>query len=146
MSDENVEIVRTLAEGFKRRDHERAFDFYDEEIEWDTTSAAGLDALPSDIVAVYHGHDGVRAFWRQWLSSWKDLEFEVDGVVDAGDEVVLLIRNQHQLGRHSGVPTEVPPFGMVFTFREAKIVRMRQFPDRETALAAAGLGENPSSA
>jgi SnoaL-like domain len=57
MSQENVEIVRTLAE-------------------------------------VYHGHEGVRTYWRNWLSAWSDLQFEIQDVVDAGDEVVLLIRNQ----------------------------------------------------
>ena len=33
MSEENVKIVRDLIEAFRRRDHERAFDFYDPEIE-----------------------------------------------------------------------------------------------------------------
>ena len=35
---ENVEIVRALAEGFQHRQHERAFEFYDPEIEWDATA------------------------------------------------------------------------------------------------------------
>ena len=37
MSQENVEIVRTLAEGFQHRQHERAFEFYDPAIEWDAS-------------------------------------------------------------------------------------------------------------
>jgi ketosteroid isomerase-like protein len=64
MSEENVAIVRELLEGFSRRDHERAFDFYDPEIEWDAT---GLDATLPDLAGVYHGHEGVRAYWRRWL-------------------------------------------------------------------------------
>jgi ketosteroid isomerase-like protein len=141
MSEENVQIVRDLTERFKQRDHERAFHFYDEEIEWDSTPMGDGDALPGDLVGVFHGHDGVRTFWRRWLSSWTDLQFEVEDVLDAGDEVVLLIRNQRQQGRLSGVPTEVPPFGMLFTFRDGKVVRLRQFPSRESALEAAGLTE-----
>ena len=39
MSQENVELVRDLLEAFQRRDHERAFDFYDPDIEWDATTA-----------------------------------------------------------------------------------------------------------
>jgi ketosteroid isomerase-like protein len=143
MSEENVQIVRDLAESFKQRDHERAFDFYDEEIEWDSTPSADSEVFPSDIVGVFHGHDGVRTFWRRWLSSWTALEFEVEDVLDAGDEVVLLIRNQRQTGRLSGVPTEVPPFGMVFEFRDGKVIRMRHFPSRESALEGAGLGGGP---
>jgi len=36
MSRANVEIVRTLAEGFQRRQHELAFEFYDPDVEWDS--------------------------------------------------------------------------------------------------------------
>jgi len=43
MSQENVEIVRTLFDLFARRDHEAAFDYYDADIEWDA-SRAGVDA------------------------------------------------------------------------------------------------------
>jgi ketosteroid isomerase-like protein len=40
MSQENVELVRDLLEAFQQRDHERAFGFYDPDIEWDATAAA----------------------------------------------------------------------------------------------------------
>ena len=75
MSQENVEIVRALAESFQRRDHERAFEFYDPEIEWDASRCA--EVIP-DLAGVYRGHEGVRAYWRRWLSAWNDLQFEVD--------------------------------------------------------------------
>jgi ketosteroid isomerase-like protein len=136
VSQENVEIVRALAEAFQRRDHERAFDFYDPDIEWD----ASLQPAP-DITGVYHGHLGVRTFWRRWLSAWQDLEFEVEDVRDAGDDVVILIRNQRQWGRHTGIPTEVLPYAQVYTFRDGKVVRWRFFPDQQSALKAVGLAE-----
>jgi ketosteroid isomerase-like protein len=62
-------------------------------------------------------------------------------VVDAGDEVVLLIRTQWQWGRHSGLETKFAPYGMVFTLRDRKVVRWRNFPDQQSALEAAGLSE-----
>ena len=62
-------------------------------------------------------------------------------MLDAGDDVVLLIRNQRQWGRSSGIEVELPPFGMVFTIRDGKVVRMRIFPNRQSALEAAGLSE-----
>ena len=138
MSQENVEIVRTLLEGFARRDHERAFDFYDPNIEWDASSTWDVSA---DLAGVYHGHDGVRAYWRAWLSAWRDLDFELQDVLDAGDDVVALIRNQHQWGRHSGIRTETPPYALVFTIRNGKVVRWRSFSDQESALKAVGLEE-----
>ena len=138
VSSENVAIVRALAEGFQRRDHERAFDFYDADIEWDV-SRVGDTML--ELAGVYHGHEGVRTYWRQWLSAWSDLEFEIQDVLDAGDEGVLLVRNQRQWGRHSGIVTEFPPFAQVFTFRDGRIVRMRAYPDQRLALRAVGLEE-----
>jgi ketosteroid isomerase-like protein len=137
VSRANVETVRTLAEAFQRRDHTRPFDFYDPDIEWD---ASHLPEGIFDAAGVYHGHEGVRTFWRRWLSAWSDLEFEIEGVRDGGDDVVLLIRNQRQWGRHSGITTELPPYAQVYTFRDGKVVRWRCFPDQESALDAAGLG------
>lgn len=135
MSQENVEIVRALAEAFQRRQHERAFEFYDPEIEWDTSRA------PTE-AGVYHGYEGVRTYWRQWLSAWSDLHFEIDDVRDAGDDqVVLLIRDQRQWGRQSGIETRVPPYGLVFTFRNGKVIRWCAYPDQESALEAVGLSE-----
>jgi ketosteroid isomerase-like protein len=75
------------------------------------------------------------------LSAWRDLEFEVQDVLDAGDEVVALIRNQRQWGRHSGIQTEMPPYGLVFTIRNGKMVRRRSFSDHGSALKVVGLSE-----
>lgn len=137
MSEENVELVRRLLDMFAKRDHEAVFAFYDPDIEWDTTNIRtfGLD----DLAGVYQGHEGVRTYWRRWLQAWKDLDFEVEDVLDAGDEVVALIRNQRQWGRHSGIPVEMPPYGLIFTIRHGKVVQWRNFADQESALEAAGL-------
>jgi ketosteroid isomerase-like protein len=94
-----------------------------------------------DLAEVYRGHDGVRAYWRRWLSAWNDLEFEVEAVRDAGDDVVLLTRNQRQWGRHTGIASEFPSMAMVFSFRGDKVVRVRTYTDQHAALEAAGLRE-----
>ena len=137
MSQQNVEVVQDLLEAFARRDHERAFEFYDADIEWD----ASQQGVVVDARGVYRGHEGVRDYWRQWLSAWKDLQFEIEGIVDRGDDVVALIRNQRQWGRHSGIETQVPPYGLVFSFRDGKVVRWCAYPDQQAALEAAGLLE-----
>ena len=72
----------------------------------------------------------VRTYWRRWLSAWKDLRFEVEDVRDGGDEIVALIRNQRQWGRHSGIATDIPPYGIVFSIRDGMIVRWRTYPTR----------------
>jgi ketosteroid isomerase-like protein len=136
MSRENVAIVRELFELFAKRDHERAFAYYDPEIEWDAT---GMEEMLPDLANVYRGHDGVRTYWRGWLSAWSDLDFELEDVLDAGDEVVAMVSHQRVWGRHSGIEIEMPPYALVFTLRDGKVVRWRSFADQESALEAVGL-------
>ena len=142
MSQENVELVQRLLEMFAKRDHEGVFAFYDPDIEWNAEATPGNPfGHMDDLSGVYRGHEGVRTYWRRWLAAWKDIEFEVQDVLDAGDEVVALIRNQRQWGRHSGIATELPPYALVFTIRGGKVVRWQSYPDPEAALEAVGLRE-----
>ena len=136
MSEENVALVRDLLDSFARRDHERAFEFYAPDIEWD---ASGLEQTIPDLVGVYRGHDGVRTYWRRWLQAWKDIEFEVEDILDGGEEIVALIRNQRMWGRTTGIPVDFPPYALVFTVRDGKVTRWRSFPDQEEAFEAAGV-------
>jgi ketosteroid isomerase-like protein len=126
---------------FARREHEDVFTFYDPDIEWDASAWGGMAGGLAGLSGVYRGHDGVRTYWHRWLEAWKDIEFEVQDVLDGGDEVVALICNQRQWGRHTGIATEMPPYGLVFTVRGGKVVRWRAYPDQESALEAAGLRE-----
>jgi ketosteroid isomerase-like protein len=135
LSEANVEIVRGLLEAFQRRDHERAFDFYEPDIVWQDYSPA------SDLRGVYHGHDGIRTCWRRWLSAWRDIQFELQDLHDAGDDVVALIRRQRHWGRQSAIETEAPPYALVFTIRGGKVVRWRNFPEQADTLEAVGLAE-----
>jgi ketosteroid isomerase-like protein len=134
MSKENVELIRTLTEAWQRRDQEGTLDFVDPDVEWDATRLT----IP-DVAGVYQGHDGVRTYWRRWLSAWRDIQFEIQDVRDAGDEVVLLVCNHHQWGRHSGIESELPPYAGIFTIRTGKIARVRWYPDHGSALEAVGL-------
>jgi ketosteroid isomerase-like protein len=136
MSRENVAVVRKLVDGWHGGRLNEAYEFLHPDIEWDSSRMAQL--IP-DIAGVFHGHDGVRAFWRRWLSAWKDLQFEVQDILDAGDDVVLLIHNQRQWGRHSGIETEVPPYAHIYSFREGQVVRWRCDPDQSSALEDVGL-------
>ena len=139
MSRENVEIVRDLLVGFQRRDPGRAFEVYDPDIEWD---ASGFEELIPDLAGVYRGHEGIRTYWRRWLSAWRDVQFEIQDVRDGkGGKVAALICNQRQVGRHSGIATEIPPYGIVFTIRGGTVMRWRVYPDHKSALEAAGLRE-----
>ena len=137
MSQQNIELVQGLLELFKRGEHREALDSYAPGIEWD---ASRLRTMIPDIAGVFHGHEGVRRYWRRWMASWRDLQFEV-GYVRAGEggQVVALIQNQRQWGRHSGVETSIPPYALVFTIDDGKVVRWCTYPDEAEALEAAGI-------
>jgi ketosteroid isomerase-like protein len=136
VSKESCELVRAVTEAWRRREQEATFEFVAEDVVWDATALA---ALIPDLAGVYRGHDGIRSYWRRWLAAWRDLQFEIEDVRNAGDDAVLLIRNQRQWGRHSGIELSIPPYGAVFTVRAGKIARVRWFADQDSALRAASL-------
>jgi ketosteroid isomerase-like protein len=144
VSQDNVELVRAVLAAYQDPDMiavlasgEIDLGLADPDIEWD---ASRLTQMIPDLAQVYRGHDGVRLYWRRWFEAWSELEFEFD-LRDAGDDVVALIRDQRQWGRHTGICTELPPYAQVFTVRAGKLVRWRTFPDQESALKAVGLEE-----
>ncbi len=135
MSLENIQIVEMLLEKFKAGDHD-VFEHYDPEIEWDATRSG--DHVP-EIAGVYHGHEGVRAYWGTWLAAWQPIEVFDYELKDSADSVVALITGQRNRGRHSGIEVEVPSYALVFTLRERKVVRWAFFSDQSEALEATGI-------
>ena len=131
MSQENVEIVKEFSQLFEKGDRDDWREYFDPNVIWDT-SASGMPGA-----TVYHGHQGVERFFRDWLGTWADYEVEFREYIDAGDAVVVVFR-QSGTGRGSGVKTE-HDFFAVYDLRESKVVRYRQYQSREEALEAAGL-------
>ena len=136
MSRENVEVVREIYAAVARRDSATPFRFYADDIVWDATHGllTGLGNKP-----VYHGHEGVREFWRDALSAFGEVDLEVEELIDAGDRVLAVIR-EREVGRASGVPVEASHLA-VWTLADGKVTRMQIFDDRAKALEAAGLRE-----
>jgi ketosteroid isomerase-like protein len=79
MSQENVELVRRVYEAHERGDFAAVFAAYDPEIDW---HVPGVTSAELGFDPVYVGHDGVRTFWRQWLSAWETTSFEYDEFID----------------------------------------------------------------
>ena len=134
MSEENLDVVRRIYDAAARRDDVIPFEVYAEDIIWDiSNSRRALLAMKP----VYHGHDGVRQYWRENLSAFGAIDFEVEELIDAGDQVLAVIR-EREVGRASGVPVETTHLA-VYTLRGSKVIQMQVFDDRQQALEAAGL-------
>ena len=147
MSQENVEIVRQMAEafrirdrtaegGFGNRDQTVAAEMLHPEIEWDATRTP-----VGDLRGTYHGLAEVADWWRRWLEAWDTVDFKLSEVIDAGERVLLWIEEQKMRGKGSGVEVDAPPYGWVFTFRDGKVARVAMYLDKREALEAAGLSE-----
>jgi ketosteroid isomerase-like protein len=134
MSEENVETVRGSWEAWRRGDTDALFDFYDPDIEWDMTHSY----VPG--MEVFHGHDGVRAFFREWGEFFAEYHAEPERFIDAGDSVVARVR-QHGRGRASNVGVEMPLYWQVYRLRDGRAVRVEIYRDEAEALAAVGLDE-----
>ena len=136
MSQANVDVVRRIYDAAARRDDETPFELYAEDIVCDLSHASRV-ALA--MKPVYHGHDGVRQYWRETTSAFGEIDFEVEELIDAGDRVLAVIR-EREIGRTSRAPVETTHLA-VFTLSGGKIIQMQVFDDREQALEAAGLAE-----
>jgi uncharacterized protein len=139
LSRENVDIVRQVMDAEGRSDEAAIFALYDNDIEWDVSHFGGPVAGQ---VGTLRGHDGVRSWFRTWYEGFEDVRYELEELIDAGEHVVLVI-SQHARGRASGVEVSTRMFG-AWTMRDAKVVRVAWFQDREEALEAVGLrASNP---
>jgi ketosteroid isomerase-like protein len=136
MSQENVDVVRGIYEAVAGRDGMTPFEAYAEDIVWDISQArrAFLYSQP-----VYQGHEGVRQCWRDWLTAFGEVDLEVEELIDAGDQVLAVIR-EREVGRASGAPVETTHLA-VWTLVGGKVTQMQVFDDRQQALEAAGLRE-----
>jgi ketosteroid isomerase-like protein len=95
-----------------------------------------LDTLPD--TGPFRGPDGARRFWEMWSEAFDEFHAELEGYVDAGDAVIVIVRMVGR-GKDSGVAVDTPRFPMVWTARDGAMVRMEMFDGREKALAAVGL-------
>jgi ketosteroid isomerase-like protein len=136
MSQENVEVVRRIYDAAARRDDETPFEFYAEDIVWDLSNSGRSLLSPQPI---YYGHDGVRQAWRDGLSVFDEVDYELEELVDAGDRVLAVIHEQ-EIGRASGAPVEAAHLA-VWTLADGKVTQLQVFDDRHQALKAAGLSE-----
>ena len=130
MSEENLETATKALVG----DPTDFFDLLDDEVEVD------LSGFPlPDYAGVIRGREDAIRMWRRYWGTWTDYSLELEEARDAGDEVVIVMR-ESGTGKESGISLE-RTWANVWTFRAGKLVRLRLFETREQALEAAGLSE-----
>lgn len=133
-SGENVEIVRASWEAWSRGDMDALFEFYDPEVEWDMTHSYVPD------MGVFHGHEGVREFFREWRTFFAEYYAEPEQFIGAEQNVMVRVR-QGGRGRSSTVGVEMPAYWQVYRLRDGRAVRVEIYREEAEALEALGLRE-----
>jgi ketosteroid isomerase-like protein len=133
VSQENVDIVNALYDAFGRGGFDAAAEFWDPSMDYRAIEGAVDDA------GVLQGLEAYGRYLDDWIVAFDELQVEPEELIDAGDQVVVVA---HLTGRMKASDGEVDMrLGIVYTVRDGKIVRGREYATRHEALKAAGLEE-----
>ena len=131
MSEENVEIVRTVIDAYNRGDGEGAFRDASPGLEYDLSRATGPWRGT-------YGLDQARVIFEEFVGMWSSARAEPDEFIEAGDDVIVPW-TEFIVGR-DGIEVEVR-VAWTFTIRDGKIERLCYYQEKADALKAAGLSE-----
>jgi uncharacterized protein len=131
MSEENIEIVRSIYEALNRVDWDAATRQTDANFE--VTFQRGPNA------GTHRGRDSIQAILADQREAFDAWVIQVELVFDSGDRVVALIKSRL---RPKGTDAEFEiRNGHIWTIRDGVAVSLRGYPNPEEALEAAGLSE-----
>lgn len=134
MSQENVEAVGAAYQAFAGRGIDGFLEHLTEDVDHRAIEGAPDDRGPM------HGKDDLRAYVQDWLDTFDQFTAQPVELVDAAeDQVVAAIRIGGR-AKLSGVETDLT-FFVLYTLRDGKIARGREYATREQALEAAGIRE-----
>jgi ketosteroid isomerase-like protein len=127
MSETNLQIVQRSVEAAIKGDWQRLRAALDSGVELDQNRPSG----------VYRGFGGVQESMQRWSEAWEDRRVEAEEFIDAGDHVVVIVHEYVKSAR-TGMALD-RRLAEVWTLRDGKVVGIRNYRDRDEALAAAGL-------
>ena len=127
MASPLVQLVQQGYEAWNSGDRGWVLEHMSEDVEWITP---GEDPDPG----TYHGYHGVEEYWAQWRAAVGQLNFSIEEIMDAGNSVVVVAQRQGR-GEHSGLEVSDRVI-QVFEFEDDKCVRVKEYYDRDSALAS----------
>ncbi len=131
MSEENVEIVTACFDAINREDIDGAFKQIAPDAEVDMSRAIGTDRGVFSV-------NQLRRIVEEFADSWESSRYEIDELIDAGEQVVTIWTN-HLRGR-DGIELQARG-SFVWTIRDGVIVRCCLYQERDEAVEAAGPAE-----
>jgi ketosteroid isomerase-like protein len=125
MADKSA-VVRNAYGAFARGDFGALIEMLDDDVEWVSPTT-----LPQG--GQYNGKAGVGAFLQAVGGAWKSLTLAVESVSDGENDLVIGVVDA------SGTRQDNTPGGYgavhVFSVRDDRIVRFREYTDLDTSIA-----------
>lgn len=127
--ERNALIVAGCLEAYAERGLDGMAEYWDDEINW-----RAIEGAPDD-VGEMHGPERLRRYFQEWVDMFEGITNVAEELIDLGDDRVLAVQRAAGRARLSGAETEIR-FVVVYTLRNGKIVRGREYLDRGEALKA----------
>jgi ketosteroid isomerase-like protein len=132
MSQVNVEFVKAAYEAFASGGLDRWMEQFAEDVDY-----------RADDIGPIRGREALRAWLQDWIDTFDEFWFEPVELIDTGKDAV--VAGERYGGRAKGsTATMATTIAVVFTARDGKIARGREYATREQALKAAGLSDKPA--
>jgi ketosteroid isomerase-like protein len=130
MSEQNVELHRRAAAAFTAGDLEALIACFHPNIELHTEFA--------EMGGLYHGHDGLRRWWRDFDDAWGGgMRIEPEAYFDLGATTLLFLVARAR-GSSSGAEV-VMATAHAITWCDGLAIYFRGYPGRDGALADLGV-------
>ena len=130
MSQENVEAVKFAYEAFAGGGLDRFMEQFADDVDY-----RAVEGAPDDVGPI-HGRDALRKWLQDWINTFDEFFFEPVELIDAGEDTVIAVERFGGRAKLSRVEAEQME-AVVYTLRDGKIVRGREYPNRAEALEAA---------
>ena len=129
MSQENVEVVRRIFDGWSQGDFSVGRDLMTADFEWQQQADA--------VEPGSRRGAAIATAFRNLFDVWESYRIVTDRYLDAGDKVVVFAHNR-ATARGSGMKLD-QPFAYVWTVQAGKLARVEIYGNEREALEAAGL-------
>lgn len=131
MSPSNSDVVLRSWQAFAAGGLDALAEFWDPDINW-----RAIEGAPDD-VGEMQGPDALRSYLGEWIEMFDDLTLAVQELREVGDDLVVTSQRVTGRAKLSGIETELV-YATVYTIRDGKIARGREYMNLEEALETLG--------
>jgi ketosteroid isomerase-like protein len=131
VSKDNLRVIHAALDAYFRGDMPAMLELIDPNV-----VVTQLPDQPDS--QTFRGQEGLLRGMTEWIGEWEDYSFEVRGMRDFGDNVVVS-GVQRGRGQGSGIQVEADVY-FVFTLRGGRVVRWQMFQSEQQALDNARSG------